>query len=250
MRTYRCWIDAEPEVGDVITLSPEESRHLGTVRRASVGDPVLLLNGRGNQWSAEVIELSKKAVRVKVTGLDESLPRPLREVLLCCALTRTGAFEDLIERSVELGATAIRSVITERTVVNWDTRKAPAKLERWNRLAAESLKQCERLWLPGIEAPARLADLIHGLAVEGFLTIVLAERSSDAPPLVQILEAAPQQSIALLVGPEGGWSDGELALFAESNLQRASLGTDAVLRSETAALAALAMVMASNPQSN
>jgi 16S rRNA (uracil1498-N3)-methyltransferase len=144
-----------------------------------------------------------------------------------------------IEKAVELGAERIIPVIARRTEKHLAIA-APKRSERWRRIAREAAQQSRRAGLPEITDPLKLAEVIpvvHGPS------IVLAE-AERVQSLKEIVQQLPQeQRLALAVGPEGGWTADELKLFADSHWRPASLGPN-ILRAETAAIAALAVVTA------
>jgi len=113
-------------------------------------------------------------------------------------------------------------------------------MERWQRIAVESLKQCERRWLPEVAPPVELEALLADLKTRDITPVVLLERAKDVPPLSGMRDKLASVGVCLLIGPEGGWSPEEAELLRKSGTA-ASLG-DAILRSETAALAALALL--------
>lgn len=238
MRLYRCFHDGDLRAGESIVLAREEAHHLSTVRRTGEGARVRVLNGRGMEAEGSLVD--GKAVEIAAIVRDE--PRPQPGIELALALTRTDAFEDAIERGIELGMTAFRPLEAEHCVVRLDAKKAAARADRWHRMAIERLKQCERLWLPRIEAPAAPARAIAAISAEQCLPVFLSERSA-APPLLELAREHAGRSLCLLVGPEGGWSAGERDEAVAAGAVEASLGS-AILRAETAALAGLATVLA------
>lgn len=241
-RIYRCFHDGELQAGATIAIDRDEAHHLATVRRAGDGATVRVLNGRGVE--AEGVLSAKNAVAVD--RILRSEPRPAPPLELALALTRTDAFEDAIERAIELGATAFRAIESDHCVVRLDAKKAAARVERWQRMATERLKQCERLWLPDIHGPASLAEAVAAAKGPGVVPVLLAERAV-APPLADIVRQSPDRGLCLLVGPEGGWSAEERDAALAAGAVAASMGA-AILRSETAALAGLATVLALRPQ--
>ncbi|MDK2970972.1 MAG: rRNA (uracil1498-N3)-methyltransferase [Candidatus Sumerlaeota bacterium] len=220
-------------------LAPEEAAHLSKVRRVRDGQELLVLDGRGTEARAVATDARKGALDVREITRREESPGPPMELAL--ALTRTGAFEDAIARAVELGATVFRPIETEHTVVRLDERKRAARHERWRRLAIERLKQCERLWLPVLHDPVPLAVLVGELETAGTIPVALIERSGVQTPLLgEVVRQSADAALCLIVGPEGGWNAGEAGLLASGRCRAASLG-DAILRAETAALAAMAL---------
>lgn len=241
MRRFRCRI-GEPPRGGAIVLDREESSHLVRVLRAAPGAEFEAFDGRGGLWLARLEQADAKAARAAAVEQLAAEAAPPPGPVLALALTRTSAFEDAIERAVELGARRFVPLAAERCVARLDPRKAEAKLDRWRKLAREALKQCERLWDMEVGAPIPPAEALDASEDWGAAPVALAERSADsAETLAEVLDSLGAPPL-LLVGPEGGWGPGEQELLA-ARARAAHLGA-AVLRSETAALAALATALA------
>jgi 16S rRNA (uracil1498-N3)-methyltransferase len=200
---------------------------------------VTVVNGCGVEADG-VIRVEGKRATVAIESITrlEGPPAPLE---VACALTKSAAFEETVQRAVELGMTHLRPLFTERSVVEFDDKRADRKMERWRRHAIEALKQCERLWLPAFSHPVGLAELLQTLEHESLHVFFLEERAPGIPHLSRLLAALSDTGCCLLIGPEGGWSEGEKAYARENGAQPASLGTRSVLRTETAWLAALAL---------
>lgn len=217
-------------------LTREEATHLTRVLRARAGDRVVVLDGRGHRAEAVVTDAKSGALEL---GAVAEFPRPTPALELALALTRTEAFEETLARAIELGITGFRPIACEHGVVRLDASRRAARLERWRRLAIERLKQCERLWLPTLHEPAAVAEAVGAVGAAGLTGVALLERT-DCPSLTDALAAlGPAAPVCLFIGPEGGWEAGERQAL-ESSCRPASLGA-AILRSETAALAAVAL---------
>ncbi len=241
MREYRCFLPDVRSPGEVLPLPLEEARHLVQVLRAGPGREVLVLDGAGREWRAEVAEAGRRTASVRILEISRTAPPPAPR-WLACALTKSARFDDMLQQAVEVGMTAFFPLLTDRTEVHPDARRAEKRIERWRRLAAEALKQCERLWLPEFHAPAGLGDHLAMAGEHGVRRIALMERIPPDGPGLPDLPAG--EGVCLYIGPEGGWSEGERELLGRGGVERVSLGTEAVLRTETAALAGLAQLMA------
>ncbi len=241
MRTLRCLArGAALREGAEFDLPEEEGRHLAQVLRARAGGMVEVLDGRGGLAVAEVLEAGKSRVRVTVRSLSPPEPPPARRIELAPALTRTDAFEDMLHRGVELGMTGLWPIVADHSVVDLDGRRAAARLERWGRIAGEALKQCERRWLPELDAAAPLEVRLARTVEAGLVPIALVERDAGAPALSALAVGLRGTGVLLLAGPEGGWSARERKLL-QDRARPVSLG-GAILRTETSCLAALALV--------
>ena len=233
MRRLRAFAPEIPTVGGVFDLDPEESKHLAQVLRVAPGQALDVVDGRGTLAQCLVEEASKRAValRVERRSTPGCAPAPLE---LAVGLTKSDAYEDLIQRAVELGATRFVPLLCEHSVVRLDAKREASRLDRWRRIALAGLKQCERLWSMEIAESASVEEYVSN---GGGALFALLERTDGGAEVLRVAAAGP---VRICVGPEGGWSAGERALL-EARGTGASLGA-AVLRTETAALAALAVV--------
>ncbi len=231
MRAPRLHVeDLDPGRGRVV-LSRPRAHYLGTVLRLGVGDPVRVFSAATGEFAARIDALDR---RQAVLELGERLraPAPVRGPELWFAPIRRTRLEWLVEKATELGAVRLVPVLTRRTVV---TLRRP---ERLAAIAEEAAEQCERLDVPEVAAPrplfAALAERPPGRP------LLFAEERSAAPPLARVLADLATDEVTVLVGPEGGFAPEEReVLGARADVRPVSLGP-AILRSETAAICALA----------
>ena len=216
-------------------LAGEDARHLGQVLRAEPGQVCELSDNRA-VYLAEIEAVRKDEVRFRILEELAAEEPPLR-VTLFLALIKFERFEWAVEKATELGAAAIVPVETARSEKGLE-RAAAKRTERWRRIARESSQQSRRARLPEIGAPVSLAQ---ALAAPGGWRCFLDE-SGGAPLLTALPEKrAPEDEVRLLVGPEGGWTDAERESARQAGWTRAWLGP-AILRAETAAVAAMAVL--------
>jgi 16S rRNA (uracil1498-N3)-methyltransferase len=238
VRRYRAYADAPLAPGAEFELSEDEAHHLSAVRRVRSGDAVIVVNGGGLEAEG-ILRTQGKRCSVAIERITRELLAPPPRLRCACALTKSSAFEDILQRAVELGMTHYQPLMADRSVVELDERRAEKKREKWTRHGIEALKQCERLWLPEIGEPTKVADFLR--SSPGGRVLLLEERSPEAPPLAQLVPTLANEDVTLLIGPEGGWSDAERALARTSGCQPTSLG-EVILRAETAWLASLALL--------
>lgn len=239
MRVYRCFAAGNWKPGDLVPLDREEARHLGAVRRLEVGQMVHLLNGEGTEFHSEATETGRDRVTLRITGIGRSLPRPSVHAV-AWGLTKSPAFDDAFHRAVELGMTDFIPLLGDHGEVRWDEGRWEKKQARFSKLAVEAIKQCERLWLPRLHRPVRLQEVLEEAAKKSWRSICLHERE-QAVPLHEVSSQSPGD-LLLLVGPEGGWSAEETDLIGKAEATIAHLGRGGILRTETAVLAALALL--------
>jgi 16S rRNA (uracil1498-N3)-methyltransferase len=216
----------------------EDARHLTRVLRVEPGQHYEISDNR-NVYLAEIETAHKERVLFRTLEPLESRDSPLR-VTLCAALIKFDHFEWMIEKATELGVAEVVPVESVRSERGLE-RAAPKRLERWRRIALESSQQSRRARLPEIDDPVTLRD---ALTRDATCRLALDEDPSAAPMLDALpTERDPAATIALLIGPEGGWTSDERKEFVAAGWKPVSLGPT-ILRAETAAIAGLAVVNA------
>lgn len=221
----------------IAELHGAEAEHLVRVLRAESGQKYEISDNR-DAYLAEIETARKSLISFRVI---EKLPAPSPgvRVMLVAALIKFDRFEWLIEKATELGVAAIQpfeAVRSEKGLAH----AAAKRLPRWEKVALEASQQSRRAHLPAIHSPMPFAEAI---AVNAAPKLLLDE--SEAPPILRVLPRAKNASdeIALLLGPEGGWTDREREQALAAGWIASSLGTT-ILRAETAAVAALAVIQA------
>ncbi|WP_353211580.1 16S rRNA (uracil(1498)-N(3))-methyltransferase [Rhodovarius sp.] len=218
-----------------IPATPGQLHHLGVVLRRGVGDAVRLFNAQDGEWEAEIAAMRRERGMFRLGAqLRPGAAEP--ELTLVVAALKRDAMDWVVEKATELGVTAIRPVLTRRSVASH------ANIERLGSIARGAAEQCERLGVPRIEAALALHSLLDGWRAGPLL--VAAERRA-APPLAAAMAGlAATAPRALLVGPEGGFTPEELDdLAARPFVSLCRLGPR-ILRAETAAVAGLAALQA------
>ncbi len=212
-------------------IAGEDAKHLTRVLRVETGQRYEISDNR-NVYLAEIETARKEQVVFRTLEKLEP-PAPGPRIVLCAALIKFDHFEWMIEKATELGVSEIVPVATARSEHGLE-RAAEKRIERWRRIALEASQQSRRAFLPEIAEPMKLID---ALETEASHRVVFDEAGGEAVAL-----PAEFDSLAILIGPEGGWTDEERSLFTTSPViwTRASLGS-LILRAETAALAALAI---------
>ena len=222
-------------------LRGDEARHLARVLRAEPGQRYEISDNRA-AYLAEIAEV--RGDRIVFRALQPiDTPEPPVRVTLCAALIKFDRFEWMVEKATELGVERILLVETARSEKGL-FEASRKRAERWERIARESSQQARRWRVPQISPAVRFPRcLAEEAGCRYFLTEAEAGAEATAPPLWRALPARRLSSdrVALLVGPEGGWTGEERRAAAEAGWQAVSLGPQ-VLRAETAAAAALAIV--------
>jgi len=225
-----------PEIhSGTATLAGGQAHHLTRVLRVEKGQKYEISDNR-EVWLAEVETARRDLVTFRALERVEATEPPVRAALYI-ALIRFERIELLVEKATELGVERIVFFAAERSEKGLD-RAAPKRLERWRRIAREAGEQSRRIRLPEIEGPIEFRELLA--TAEGRL--LLLDEAPDGTPLLATL---PADRVSVLIGPEGGWTDRERTLAHEAGWRSVSLGPS-ILRTETAAIAALAALQAAS----
>jgi len=242
-RTPRLYLEASLKAGAALSLDRARTNYLVNVLRRRAGDPVLVFNGRDGEWRARLDGSGRKGVSVVV--LERARPQTAAgDLHYLFAPLKQARLDYLVQKAVELGVSRLEPVLTRHGQV------ARVNLDRVRANAIEAAEQCGVLNLPEIVAPIALDKLIARWIPERL--IVFCDEEAPVHDPVAVLEQARDSTPALLgpmpvsvlIGPEGGFSDDERAAVLKlPNLVRLSLGPR-VMRADTAAVAALALVQA------
>jgi 16S rRNA (uracil1498-N3)-methyltransferase len=226
--------------GQVVDLPPTAARHV-QVLRMQPGHSLTLFNGEGGEFSAEVQHMGRSDVRVVVGEHRHVECEAAVQVHLAVGMPANERMDWLVEKATELGVHRITPLMTERSVIRLTGERAEKKQAHWQAVAASASEQCGRNRVPLIDAPERLdAWLAKQTAQDDVVQGVLSLHASTQP-LTAMRANAVQKSWVLLNGPEGGLTDAEDAAARAKGFVALSLG-ERVLRAETAALGALALL--------
>lgn len=221
--------DAAP---GTVALAGPRFHHLVRVLRVQAGDALELFDGRGTAFPAKVERLEADAATLAV---GEGRPQPVAPALTVVqALPKADKLEWVLQKGTELGASRFALAFSERCVVKASGRE-DAKVARWQKIADEAARQCGRSDVPEVLAPLPLAEAVRALP-EGTKVLVLDEEETERSLSSAAVEPGP---LALVVGPEGGLSRAEVQALRATSV---TLGRR-VLRTETAAIAALAVLL-------
>ncbi len=226
----RLYVEAPLSADHILTLDGAAANYLGNVLRLQAGAQVKLFDDRTGEWLARISEAGRKKLTLTVT--DQLRPRePVPDLWLLFAPIKKGRIDWLVEKATELGVDRLVPVITQRTIVD------RLNLERLRAHSIEAAEQCERTALPTLSEPRKLAALLDEWPAERRL--YFADETGGEP----LATAARPGPGAILIGPEGGFTDPEReSIRAHPQAQAISLGPR-VLRADTAAIAAIASWM-------
>lgn len=239
MRAKRFFIPPGRIQGGQAVLSPDQSRHLRTVLRLGPGDSVELFDGEGAGYEG-VVETAGRQVRIGSLRRLKVSEVKSRHIILAAALIKSSRFEWILEKGTELGVEVFIPMTTRFSSIRLPDSKVPSRLDRWRRIVREASKQCRRFEVPKIREPVGIEDLITTRAYPDCLKLMLYEKACESwsPP------DNNNESVLLCIGPEGGWHPSEVESAKSAGFWTVSLGPR-ILRVETAAIAAVALIQLS-----
>ena len=229
---------ARAEVGGAIWLEGEEARHAGTVVRLRAGERYFVADGSGRRVLAEAETVDRTSVVGRVVAIEDE-PEAQPRFVLVQALARGDRDDQAVEAATELGVDEILAWQAERSVVIWRRDRAAKSLAKWVAVVERATKQSRRARLPRVSGPVGTPALASRTR-QAALTLVLHEDATE--PLAGV-ELPADGEVIVVVGPEGGISQGELDLLAQSGARAVRLGPT-ILRASSAGPAALAVLSA------
>ncbi|MDQ2640852.1 MAG: 16S rRNA (uracil(1498)-N(3))-methyltransferase [Pseudomonadota bacterium] len=239
MRVTRIHVPASLASGALLELPAQQGRHLARVLRLAEGAPVTLFNGEGGEFDAAIAAIRRDTVTVRV-GAHQAIEResPL-QVTLLQGIARGEKMDLILQKATELGVACIVPVSMTRSNVRLTADNALRKQEHWQAVVTSACEQCGRNRVPGVAAPAAFTAAVQ--AAPAGLKLLLSPDESSRTPTSLLAGDSRRAGIAitLLVGPEGGFDADEIRIAALGGFTGCRLGPR-VLRTETAALAALA----------
>lgn len=225
----------------LITITGEDVNHIRNVLRLTNGDILDISDGAGNEYGVVLEKLEKERITAVIREVSQNTTEPPVEVTLYQGIPKSDKMDLIIQKCVELGVRRVVPVITERTVVRFDGgRDVSARTARWQRISLEASKQCGRGCVPVVSEPVRFEKALEE-ARECGLCIIPYEKES-ATRLSSCLRAAEYRSVAVFIGPEGGFAEEEIRKAEISGIKPVTLGPR-ILRTETAGFAVLSILM-------
>jgi 16S rRNA (uracil1498-N3)-methyltransferase len=237
-RFPRFFISPDQVTGTQITVAGEDVRHIGTVLRMRIGDELLLCDGQGTDYKTRILELGKMIIRTEITSRAKrelTVPR----IILGQGIPKFDKMDWIVQKATELGIAAIAPLVTERTIVK--LKDEEKRVSRWQKICREAAMQSNRPDIPMVEMISTFSDFLR-TPDPGPGTLKLLPWEEGTEPIKNVLKAHPAaKQIIVLIGPEGGFSAAEAEMAASKSFHPVSLGPN-ILRTETAALAALSIV--------
>jgi len=237
----------------IIMNNSDDLHHMMKVLRLKEGDEVDISDGVRWEYRACIESLNREEAELKILDKQAFASEPSVEVTLFQGIPKQGKMETIIQKCVELGVYEIVPVFMDRTVVV-DRGNFGKKIQRWNRVSAEAVKQCRRGIVPQVAEPVKTEELLRDRTGSGtpdlfgdFDLVLFPYENEKGTTIKEVLRAATAadsrpKRIAVMIGPEGGFSDEEANAIVAAGGKSVSLGKT-ILRTETAGMTALAMIM-------
>ncbi len=238
-RPPRFFISPDQVAGSRIIVSGEDVRHIRTVLRVKLGETLILCDGNGTEYLVKIIESGKTELATEIVERStRELSRP--RVTLGQGLPKSDKMDWIMQKATELGVATIVPLVTERTIVK--VRDAEKRLARWQKIAREAAMQSNRVDIPTVGSITSFHNFTITLD-PGPLTLKLFPWEEGTEPVKNILrQHSDARHVVVLIGPEGGFSETEAVMARDQGFHQVSLGRN-ILRTETAAIAALSMIL-------
>ncbi|MDD7390672.1 MAG: 16S rRNA (uracil(1498)-N(3))-methyltransferase [Lachnospiraceae bacterium] len=262
---FRFFVMPEQIAGDRITVTGDDVNHMKNVLRMKPGERVRISNGTDEDYFCTIMSLEEDAVLLHVDSREQSSIELPVQIYLFQGLPKSDKMELIIQKAVELGAYGIVPVSMKRSVVKLDSKKAAAKVKRWNAIAESAAKQSGRMVIPQVQMPVIFAGAVEQAAemdckllpyeneegmdgvrrILGELAEQVKQRGCERQAVLEETGVLPEEKpfrIGILIGPEGGFEPSEVELAVKDGWQRISLGRR-ILRTETAGMALLSVLV-------
>lgn len=219
------------------SLTADAAHHVATVLRLKPNRPVVLFNGDGNEYSAQIITINRREVFVEADACLSLSKESALPIHLGQGISKGDRMDTVLQKSVELGVTEITPIFTERCTVKLDEKRWEKKYQQWQKIIIGACEQCGRNTLPTLHTPISLEKWLSESTTSSRFVL--------APGAEQALSRQPYNTngYRLLIGPEGGLSESEIHRANESGFVSVSLGPR-ILRTETAALTSISILQA------
>jgi len=234
---------------EAVTLPRDEGEHLTRVLRMGVGDTVSVFDGRGHEFSARVVSVERRDVRVQLVSRIEPAAEPAVALTLAQAVIKGDKMDDVVRDAVMLGVAAVQPLVTARTESTVAQLTTGNRLDRWRRVALASVKQSKRAVLPEVRRPLTIEAYLDDPPTALRLMLVEPEtgrageagQAGLAEPLSALQGQPTPQDATIFVGPEGGWTEGELASARSHGVRLVTLG-QRTLRADATPVAAISVL--------
>lgn len=239
---HRFFVTADSFHEKQIVLTGAAAHQIRNVLRMKSGDSIIVLDNSGDEYTVLLTEIDKQRVVGEVIGRQKSEAEPKIQITLYQSLLAREKFEWVLQKCTEAGVSGFVPVVTERSIVRWPETLTPRKMSRWRSIITEAAEQSGRGRIPMLESSVYFSDALAGLG--GFDLCLVGSLQPNGLSLREILRTGETEiiRIALFIGPEGGFTEKEIADACGRGAKTFSLGKR-ILRTETAAVVASALIL-------
>ncbi len=236
----RFFVDPTAIADGQVTISGDDARHIARSLRMAVGDEITVADGSGFEYHSRLLKIRDEECNAEIISKTESRAEPKCRVTLFMAYPKGDKLETVVQKSVELGASRIIPFESERCIKKPAPEKAEKQTARLQRIADEAAKQCGRAILPTVGMPTGFSAMLSQIS-EHSLVLFCYEKENSTTIRQAIENAKGIESIAVIVGAEGGFSEKEANAIVEAGAKCVTLGPR-ILRCETAPYYALSVI--------
>lgn len=234
MRIPRIYIDQDLATAESVLLNENASHYLSKVLRMQEGRELIVFNGQGGEYFAQIKELGKKQVSIQINQFNQGNRQSTLDLHLAIGISRGERMDWVLQKATELGVTQIIPLITERTEIKMKAEKQDKKMQHWQQIIVSACEQCQRNLLPLLQEPQSIDEWLKTVSTD--YRFVLHHRNDQS-----LSKSSTPKSVTILIGPEGGLSEEEITLAENEKFQSLRLGPR-ILRTETAPIAAISLV--------
>ena len=235
----RFYIDKKQIQNGMAKITGQEARHLIKVNRVSSGDKVTLVDGQGHAYSTRIMQISQEEVIANILNTAIVQEMPFAHITLAQGMLKDKKMDGIVRHMTELGIHRWIPFFAERSVPRPNQKRLASRMDRWERIAQEALKQCGSTTLPELSSPLPFQEVME-ISTSYDVKISFYEKATRPLNNLKAVTESPKK-IIILIGPEGGFSHEEMTLAAENGFSLYTMGPR-ILRAETAALAACSLI--------
>lgn len=241
---YQFFVESSQIQGDKIIITGSDVNHIKNVLRMKAGEEIAVSNGAdGKEYRCSIEKITPEEILCTLLSVKEDSAELSSEIYLFQGLPKSDKMEFIIQKAVELGVYEVIPVAAKRSVVRLDEKKAKARQLRWQGIAEAAAKQSKRGIIPEVKQVMSMKEALSYAAAHTEVRLIPYELAEDMAKTKEIISGIkPGESVAVFIGPEGGFEENEVAAAMEENIVPITLGKR-ILRTETAGLTVLSWLM-------
>lgn len=247
MRVQRYFVQPEQLTMNTVTITGEDVKHISRVMRSKIDDEIIVSDGVSRVGIAKITAIDAQEVQANIIEWLSSQSEPRVQVTVAQSLPKGDKMEVVIQKCTEIGAVTFLPFLSARTVVQYDDKKEAKRTERWRKIAKEAAEQAHRNVIPEVLSPVTWKQLLTSLYQYDLVCFCYEKEEGKqlrdiVAPFVNGMQEDKQYRVAIVVGPEGGFTEREVEEAETASAVAIGLGAR-ILRTETAAMAALTCIM-------